>query len=175
MPTLRSPKHEIVAQAYASGKTKADSARAAGFSSNSASVDRLFKREDIQARIAEIVAAKIEDEGKARQIGVEKAGLTEEWIVTRLMWLTERSLRGNPILDRSGEPIPGKFGKPDGQTAARCLELASRIKGLLINRHEVGDPGAFAKMDDQTLDKTIAQMASELGYSPSDIKRAGLH
>lgn len=174
MPVLTNPKWEMACQALAGGATQADAYRAGGFKYKPASAAKFFKRPNIAARINEIVTQKIADQGKAREIGVQKAGLTEEWIITRLMWLTERSLRGNPILDGKGEPIPHKFGKPDGPTAARCLELAARIKGLLINRHEVGEPGDFARMDDQTLDSTIAQMAGELGYSLSDLKRAGV-
>lgn len=174
MPALLNPKWETACQALARGETKADAYRSAGFKYIGATATKFFQRPNIAARVAEIVAEKAADAGKAREMGVQKAGLTEQWIIERIMWLTERSLRGQPVLDENGVQT-GKFsGKPDGATAARMLELASRIKGLLINRHEIGQPGDFERMDDQDLDKSLEKMARELGYSREDLRRAGV-
>jgi len=174
MPALLNPKHELCCQALASGQNKKDSYMAGGFSYNPSSADKFFRRPEIVARIQEIVAEKVSAQAEAREIGIKKAGLTEQWITERLMWLIERSLRGKPVLDKNGVQTGQFSGNPDGQTAARCLHLAAQIKGMLIQRHEVGDPGDFARLTDAELDTKLNRMASELGYTKDDLRRAGV-
>lgn len=149
----------------AAGKSQKDAYTAGGYKYNVSTAVRFFKREDVHKRVQELLTERYAAETKAREIGVQKAGLTEEWIVSRLMYLTERSLRGQPVLDKDGKQVPGQFtGKPDGPTAARCLELAAKMKGLLVNRHEFGQPGDFDRMDDAGLDNEIARLMGQLGY-----------
>jgi len=90
------------------------------------------------SRVAEIAADRYEDERKAREIATNEAGLDEAWLLKRLKWLTDASLQGRPIR-KNGVPT-GEHTKPDGPTAVKCLTLAAKIKGMLIHRHEVGEP-----------------------------------
>ena len=43
--------------------------------------------------------------------------------------------------------------------------LAAKIKGMLVHRHEVGDPGEFSRMTDQELDLSLERQARALGLS----------
>jgi len=172
MPALNSPRAELACQALASGKDQKAAYIAGGYVYAPASAHKFFRRPENAARVKELLEQRYAAEGKAREIGIEKAGLTEAWIIERLKYLTERSLRGKPILDKDGKQTGHFSGNPDGATAARCLELAAKIKGLLVHKVEVGDPGDFARLDDEKLDSEIDRMAAALGYvAPKGSKR----
>lgn len=174
MPALLKAKYEAVAQALAAGKSIKDCYIAGGFKYVGSSATTFCQRPDIRARASEIVAQRSREEGQTREIAVREAGLTESWIVERLKYLTERSLRGQPVFDKDGVQIPGRFtGKPDGATAIRCLTLAAQMKGLLINRHELGLPGDFARLSDQELAAKITEDAHAVGM-PADVIQAML-
>ena len=84
MPALPKPKHEIVAKALAIGKTQADAYRAAGYVYKPANASRLCRKPSIKARVRDIISERANSEAKAREIGIMRAGLTEEWIIVRL-------------------------------------------------------------------------------------------
>lgn len=170
MPALK-PRYEIIAQALASGATDADAYRRSGFSYKPASAFRVTHRADVQARVQELKEERRQNDEAARRMAVERSGLSKEWIIERLKWLTERSLRGKPILDKNGVHTGQFSGRPDGQTAVRCLTLAAQISGLLVARHEVGDPGAFARLSDAELDARLRSDAAGLGMPPEMVER----
>ena len=74
--------------------------------------------------------------------------------------------------DREERCFNGEHSKPDGPTALKCLTLAAKIKGMLVNRHEVGDPGKFARMSDDELEATLKAHAKALGLPEDAIKHA---
>ena len=96
---LTNPKYEAAAQALAAGKTQQQAYTVAGFTYKPANASRFFKRADVRARVQEIVTERIAVERKSSELAVKKAGLTKEWVIQRLMWLAERSLRGKPVID----------------------------------------------------------------------------
>ena len=96
-------------------------------------------------------------------IRTKKAGLTKEWVIQRLMWLAERSLRGKPMMDVNGKHTGEFTGKPDGPTAVRSLELLGRDIGMFIDRYEIGEPGQFARMTDEELEASLAMQVRALG------------
>ena len=169
MPALRKPGHEIVCQVLAAGKTQREAYLAAGYSYRPANAHRLCTSPAIAARVDEIVAHRYEDERKAREIAVKEAGIDEAWIFKRLKYLTDVSLQGRPI-KLNGVPT-GENTKPDGPTAVKCLTLAAKIKGLLANRHEIGDPGEFARMSDEELDACLRAQGRALGLPEDAIKK----
>lgn len=162
MPALQNARYELCCQARAAGKTVGEAYVAGGYKYNSASPSQFFQRPAIVARVNEIIAEKHENERRAREIGVQEAGIDEAWICKRLKYLTDISLQGRPI--KKDGVLTGELTKPDGAVAAQCLRLAAQMRGLLIQKVEVGDPGDFARMDDTALDATIDRMAAELGY-----------
>jgi hypothetical protein len=167
MPALLKAKHEMVAQALAAGKTQREAYQAAGYSYRPANAHRLCTDPAIEARVNEITAHRYEDERRAREIATNEAGLDEAWILKRLKYLTDVSLQGRPI-KKNGVPT-GEHTKPDGPTAVKCLTLAAKIKGMLVHRHEVGDPGVFSRMTDEELDAALGEQARALGLSDSAV------
>ena len=169
MPALRKPGHEIVAQALAAGKSQADAYTAGGYVYQPANAHRLCTSPEVAARVSEIAAHRYEDERKAREIAANEAGLDEAWVLKRLKYLTDVSLQGRPIKN-NGVPT-GEHTKPDGPTAVKCLTLAAKIKGMLVNRHEIGDPGEFARMSDDELDACLKAQGRALGLPEDAIKK----
>ena len=169
MPALRKPGHEIVAQALAAGKSQADAYRAGGDVYQPANAHRLCTSPAVAARVSEIAADRYEDERKTREIAANEAGLDEAWVLKRLKYLTDISLQGRPIKN-NGVPT-GEHTKPDGPTAVKCLTLAARIMGMLVNHHEIGDPGAFSRMSDDELDACLRAEGRALGLPEDAIEK----
>ena len=169
MPILPNPKHETAAQAMAAGKTQQQAYTGAGFIFKPANASRFFNRADVKARVQEIITERIAVERKSTELAVKKSGLTKEWVIQRLMWLAERSLRGKPVMDMTGKHTGEFTGKPDGPTAVRSLELLGRDIGMFIDRHEIGQPGEFARMTDEELEAPLAMQAKALGLSQEAI------
>jgi plasmid maintenance system antidote protein VapI len=47
--------------------------------------------------------------------------------------------------------------------------LAAKIKGMLVHRHEVGDPGEFSRVTDEELDLSLERQARALGLTDSTV------
>src|SRR6267142_4988411 len=94
------------------------------------------------------------------------AGLEESWIIERVKYVTEIALRGIPIKGSKGELT---YGQPNLNAAVRALRLCCNIKGMLVHRHEVGDPGEFSRMTDEELDRSLERHARAVGLSDSTI------
>ena len=143
MPALTNVKYEAAAQAMAAGKTQREAYLAGGFSFKPSNASRFFNRPDVRSRVQDIITERVVVERKSTEMAVRKVGLTKEWVIERLMWLAERSLRGRPVMDANGKHTGEFFGKPDGPTAVRSLELLGRYLGMFIDRHEIGQPGSL--------------------------------
>lgn len=169
MPSLLKAKHEMVAQALAAGKTQREAYQAGGYSYRPANAHRLCTDPAIESRVNEIATHRYEDERRAREIATNEAGLDEAWILKRLKYLTDISLQGRAI-KKNGVPT-GEHTKPDGPTAVKCLTLAAKIKGMLVHRHEVGDPGEFARMSDDELDACLRAQGRAMGLPEDAINK----
>ena len=128
MPALSKAKYEIVAQALASGKSQAEAYRAGGYIYKPANANRLCRSPAIEARVEEIVGERAAKEANAREIGIQRAGLTEEWIIVRLKHVIDLSIRGLPVYDRKGNHL-GVF-KPNLDAAINGLKTAAHIAGF---------------------------------------------
>jgi hypothetical protein len=170
MPALANIRQEAYAQALAKGEKQAQAYVAAGYKLDRSSATKLAKHPDVVRRVAEIVEARLKTEEEARQKAVKKLALTEEWIIERFMYLAERCLRGQPELDRNGVQTGRFIGKPDSNGAARALESLAKIKGMFIDRHEFGAPGAFSAMTDEELAAKIAKDGARLGIPPKALE-----
>ncbi len=170
MPALTNVKHEAAAQALAVGKTQREAYLAGGFSFKPSNASRFFNRTDIRSRVQDIITERVVAERKSTEVAVRKAGLTKEWVIQRLMWLAERCLRGKPVMDTNGRHTGEFTGKPDGPTAVRSLELLGRDLGMFIDRHEIGQPGEFARMTDEELDAALTEQARALGLPAKAIE-----
>lgn len=113
-------------------------------------------RTELDRRRAEVIA-KVE----------KKTEVTKEWITASLKTVAERCMQAAPVLDRKGEPVLTET--PNGTLAVafefnsaganRALELLGKEQGMFIDRKEIGDPGAFERLDDDEL--TRAELETE--------------
>jgi hypothetical protein len=162
MRALLKANHEMVAQALAAGKNQREAYQAGGYIYKASNAHRLCTSPLITARVNEIVAQRYDDERKVRAIATQKAGLEESWIIERVKYVTEIALRG---IQKKGPKGEVTYGPPNLNATVRALRLCCDIKGILIHRHEVGDPGQFARMTDEELDQSLEQQARALGLS----------
>jgi hypothetical protein len=167
MPGLK-VKHEIVARALAAGKSQADAYRAAGYVYKPANASRLCRSSAIEARVQELIAERAAGTAKAREIGIQRAGLSEEWIIVRLKHVIDLSIRGLPIYDSNGQPN-GSY-KPNLNAAINGLKTAALIGGMLVQKHEIGESGAFARMTDEELDDALIEQCRAIGLSERSVK-----
>lgn len=171
MPALIEPRWENAAQFRASGKGIGESYREAGFKGKPAVATDFFKRPDIQARVAEIQRDRFANERRATEIAVKKVAVDKEWVLQRLMYNAEQSLRGRPMRNGKGEVIAGMFTQPNESAANRALELIGNHLGMFIQRHEIGQPGDFQRMSDDELNESLTVQARALGLPETAIDR----
>ncbi|MCK1642498.1 hypothetical protein IVA95_34345 [Bradyrhizobium sp. 157] len=165
MPALPKASYELVAQALAAGKSQRDAYKAGGYVYKPANAHRLCTSPTIAGRVHEIVADRVENERKAREIATKKAGLDESWIIERAKYAVELALRGSPILDKDGR-LTGQFdGKRNLKAAVDGLRLCSDFLGMRIHRQEIGRPNEFARMSDAELHLELENQARAIGLS----------
>jgi phage terminase small subunit len=83
MPALENPKWERFAQLVAEGKTADDAYASIGFKPNRFNASRLRTRENVTARIAELVAQ-----------GAARAELTLDKVIADIRSIAEADIRG---------------------------------------------------------------------------------
>jgi hypothetical protein len=169
MAALRKASHEIVAQALANGKTQADAYRAGGYTFQPANAHRLCTSRAIAHRVQEIVAERIAKEARVRELAIDKAALTDSWVIVRLRHTIDLAIRGLPVYDKHGRQLTTPDGapifRPDLAQANSGLRTAAQIQGMLIKRHEIGEPGDFTRMTDQELNVALIEASKSLGFS----------
>ena len=169
MPAFTDPRWEAACQARAAGTEIGASYLAGGFRGKPAIATRFFQREDIRTRIAEIQSERYAQERIATAAATKKLALTKEWVLERLAYNAEQSLRGRPIRDKDGKIT--SYGKPNENAANRALELIGNTLGMFIQRHEIGQPGDFQRMSDDELDSALAEQARALGLPEIAVDR----
>lgn len=138
MPILSNPKHEVFAQELAKGKTQIEAHGLAGYKPHRSTAAQLARNPNISARVTELLAEREKAHSQATAIAVERAGLTKEWIIARLVDNAERALQAQPARDAEGNAI-GDF-KYEGSVANRALELLGKELGMFKERIEHGGP-----------------------------------
>jgi len=136
MPILRNSRHEKFAQEIAKGKTATAAMAAAGYSDPRNST-RLTKNDEIQRRVGEL-----------KELGATSAVVT---VASLLGELEEARLLALKL----------------GQASAACQAVMAKAKilGLIIDRREVGDAGAFDALTDDELVAQAVKKARELGIA----------
>ena len=132
MPALHNAKHELFAQARASGKGPSDAYVAAGFKLNSGNAGRLDRMPEVQARVAEIL-------GKA----AERAILTIYDIADQL----DEDRKFARELEKPSAAVSATMGK-------------ARVLGLLVDKHEHtgkdGGPIEISEISEEEAARRIA-------------------
>ena len=160
MPVLQDPRLEIIAQHLSDGATQTD-AYAAAYpnttrASSAASAARLLadvnKRLAVDSRVAEILREREAARVVALKVEAKKTGLSKAWVLEQLRANYERAMQAEPVM-RDGEPT-GEY-RYEGSVANKALELIGKEFGMFIERRETGQPGDFANMTDDEIDRYI--------------------
>ena len=112
-------RQERFCQEYALDLNASQAAVRAGYSKRSAQVtsSRMLANHSVAARIAELK--------KVREV---KTGITQGWVLSRLVKVAERCLQEEPVLDREGSQT-GVF-RFDAGNAIKALALLGQHVGL---------------------------------------------
>lgn len=135
MPPLSNAKQELFCQQIAQGKTADEAYQLAGYKPNRANASVLKAKQNVSARIAELLnrsAARAE--------------------------ITIQSLTDMYLEDRRKAHELGQV-----RAAVSAADSLGKLHGFMIDRKEVGGPGDFVTMGDDELDRFIAERAGGSG------------
>lgn len=162
MPVLKNPKHERFAQEIAAGTQIAVAFEKAGYSPSPNNAHRLKAHPQIRLRIEELLKV-----GEARVVQVlEKAALTREWVIDRLVENVERAMQHKEVM-QGGKPT-GEYVY-DGSVANKALELLGKELGMFVERRISANLDLEALPDNQRrmaiawLTGTLAEMEQNDG------------
>jgi hypothetical protein len=145
MPVLSKSRHELFAQAVANGRLLDDAYSDAGFVRNRGNASKLMRNTAIQSRVDELLQERAEG---TLQKTVSEMHYTRDTLLGYLEEARELALdKGNPTA-----------------VVSATMGMA-RVLGLLIDRREVGEAGAFDDMTDEELMQEAVKRARELGIA----------
>jgi hypothetical protein len=144
MPALKNQKHEnfanLIVHGSKNGWTQGECYQRAGYraSGHAAEVaaSRLLKNVDIQARRVELAKP-----------AMQKTQITAESLIADL-----------------DKVIEGASGSAQWSSVNRAIELRGKLKGFLVDRIEIGAPGAFAACGSvqEVLDRLVEDSADDI-------------
>jgi hypothetical protein len=145
MPTLQNPRHEKFAQEFAAGKSAAEAYERAGYQRNYGNCIRLKGGNCIRLKGNERIAARVAEiqYGCAARAEVSIASVLGELEEAR----TFAKEKNNP-----SAMVSATMGK-------------AKLLGLIIDRREVGDVGAFDSWTDEELVQEATRLARSLGIA----------
>ena len=161
MPVLPNAKWELFAQELAKGKTLEEAHGLAGYKANRSTAATLRQNPNISARVAELLAEREQMHSQSTAKAIERAALTKEWIIARLVENAERAMQAEPVKDDNGNVV-GDY-QYQGNVANRALELLGKEIGMFVERKEVGQPGDFDNLSDAEVVDKMKERAAELG------------
>lgn len=162
--TLPNHRHELYSQELAKGYSAEKAYIAAGYRPSKANSHTLRNKKDIQARVAHLLAERERLHGQSTAKAIESTALTKAWVIENLRENALKALGKMPVnvMITEGQPPVMEYQyHPTG--ANRALELLGREMQMFIERVEVGDPGAWARMTDTELDQDLIDQAGNLG------------
>src|SRR5258705_12580765 len=85
------------------------------------------------------------------------------------------AIGGLPVYDRFGRHRTTLEGlqifRPDLAQANNGLRTGAQIGGMLVHRHEMGDPGEFARMTDEELNAALIEQSKALGLPEEAVQK----
>ena len=143
MPVLSKSRHELFAQAVANGRSLDDAYSDAGFVRNRGNASKLMRNTAIQSRVDELLQERAKG---TLQKTISEVHYTREVLLAELEEARQMALDKN----QPSAAVSASIGK-------------ARVLGLIIDRREVGDAGAFDDMTDEQLVAEATRRARELG------------
>jgi hypothetical protein len=146
MPVLQNPRQEKYAQELAAGKSAAEAYELAGYKPNYGNCIRLKGNERVAARLDEIL------QESTKKI-VQHIEYTRDALLSELEEARQLALK-----------------RGQASAAAQCSIGKAKILGLIIDRREVGEVGAFDHMTDEQLMQEAMDRARRLGLAgPAEV------
>jgi hypothetical protein len=172
MPALKKAKYELFAQELAKGHSAAEAYITAGYRPSHSNAGNLRNKKEILGRVAELLELRDKKHVRATEKAIARTALTKEWVITHLMENALQSLGKAPVKvqkDEHGHTL--EMFERNPTAANRALELLGRELNMFIERHEVGDPGEFARMSDAELNDMLGQYAKAVGLPDSSVMK----
>ena len=141
MPVLSNAKHELFCQHLALGKTASEAYELAGYKPSRSNASVLRAKQNVSDRLSEILQ---QSEKKV----VQQIEYTRDSILAEL----EEARR-----------LAIEWKQSSGAWQAAMAK--AKILGLIIDRREVGETGAFDELTDEELISAAARKARELGIA----------
>lgn len=176
MPALKNPRHENLAFLLAAGKSQWVAAKEAGYrvaDGDTGTATRYANHPDVIVRKAEIIRERHEAERAKTDKALADASIDKGYVVSRLKYLADRSIRGTkPVHNEEGEITGWLPAHSDGAVAHSCLRTLAQMGGYLIEKVEVGQPGDFARLSDEDLVKEMVLIGESIGIPAAQIQKA---
>jgi hypothetical protein len=162
-----------MAHNMAKGMPQLEAYKAAGFTGQAkTSANAVAMRPEVKARVQEIIATQHKVEIRSTERAIERAGIDKEYYFTRLKYVIDRAVRGTkPVYGANGEVANWLPSAGDNAAAINGLELVARTNGWLIQKHEVGAPGDFARLSDKELEGELIEVGKAIGLSDKELLR----
>lgn len=165
---LPNHRHELYSQELAKGISYDRAYIAAGYRPSHANAHTLKNKKDIQARVTYLLGQREHLHAQSTAKAIELTALTKAWVIEQLRENALKCLGKLPVnvsIIEGQAPIQEFQYHPTG--ANRALELLGRELNMFIERHEVGDPGEWARMSNEELDQDLLKQADKLGIPRS--------
>ena len=199
MPTLKNVRHEKFSQELAKGITAEKAYAIAGFKPNRHNASGLARKKPIQERVAELLERRDFIEEKATARSIAKLEITKDAILAELAKIAFANMADYMKVGPDGAPRLNfkdltrdqaaalveitveefRDGRTDSREVRRVkfklgdkkgalVDLGKHF-GMFIERHEVGDPGEFARMSDVELEQDLLNQAEKLGIDRAEL------
>lgn len=141
MPVLSNAKHELFCQHLALGKTASEAYEMAGYKPSRSNASVLRAKQNVSDRLNEILQQS--EKKVVQQIEYTRDSILAELEEARLYAIEWKQSSG----------------------AWQAAMAKAKILGLVIDRREVGDVGAFDGLTDEQLVKEATRLARSLGIA----------
>jgi phage terminase small subunit len=196
LPILNNHRHERFAQELAKGKPGEEAYGLAGYVPNRANASTLRRKKFIQERLKELLERRDSNEEKSTARSIAKLEITKDAILSELAKIAFANMADYMHVGPDGAPRLNfkdltrdqaaalveitveefRDGRTDSREVRRVkFKLADKKGalvdlgkhfGMFIERHEVGDPGEFARMTEAELNQDLIEQAAKLGIEP---------
>jgi hypothetical protein len=173
MPQLTNPRQEALAQNLAMGKPQMAAYIEAGYKGkNQSAAFKACNVADVLVRKAELIRDRHEIERRAIDTAIDKEAITKGYIVTRLKYITDRAIRGTKPVYENGVVTSWLPSNSDNNAAVAALKVLAQMGGFLVDKIEIGQPGDFARLTDDELQRELVLVGESIGIAGAHIQKA---
>jgi phage terminase small subunit len=192
MPVLSNARQERFCQEIVKGKPAEEAYKLAGYAPSRANACTLKQKKNVKQRIAELIDRRETLDTVSTAKAIEKLAITKEAILSELAKIAFANMQDYMKVGPDGAPTLNfkdltrdqaaalveitveefRDGRTDAREVRRVkfklgdkkgalVDLGKHF-GMFIERHEVGEPGEFARMSDAELSQALLEQAEKL-------------